>query len=184
MLPSQQHLFPGCLWLFQQDNARPCSARLITAWLHRHDVFVLDWPACCSDLCPIENVWHIIMARFQTTTTRLLSSWNLEFSNNGHRFLLNSNKLHPQVPKWFKSVIKRKSDATQWKNMPWSHYFFNGSCRHQIKDFFYRLNTISFLEMGFVRNMKVTPATEKKATMWDGSDTNKIMNIESFESLA
>ena len=41
MLPSRQP-FPGTPCLFQQDNARPHSARVTTAWLHRHRVCVLD----------------------------------------------------------------------------------------------------------------------------------------------
>ena len=56
MLPSTQRLFPGTSCLFQQDNARPHSAGVTTAWLRRHRVHVLDWPACSPDLSPIENV--------------------------------------------------------------------------------------------------------------------------------
>ena len=48
MLPPRQQIFPGTPCLFQQDNSRPHSARVTTAWLHRHRVRVLDWPACSS----------------------------------------------------------------------------------------------------------------------------------------
>ena len=34
MLPSRRRLFPGTPCLFQQDNARPHSARVTTVWLH------------------------------------------------------------------------------------------------------------------------------------------------------
>ena len=53
-------LFPGTPCLFQQDNAWPHSAQVTTAWLRRHRVRVLDWPACSPDLSPIENVWRIM----------------------------------------------------------------------------------------------------------------------------
>ena len=65
MLPSKQRLFPGTPCLFQQDNARPHSAQVITVWLRRHRVHVLDWCACRPDLSPIENVWHIMKMRIR-----------------------------------------------------------------------------------------------------------------------
>ena len=63
MLPSR--LFPGTPYLFQQDNARPHSGRVTTAWLRRHKVSVLDWPACSLDLSPIESVWRIMTRRIR-----------------------------------------------------------------------------------------------------------------------
>ena len=44
------------LHVFQQDNARPHSARVTTAWLRWDRPRVLDWPACSGNLPPIENV--------------------------------------------------------------------------------------------------------------------------------
>ena len=64
MLPSRQ-LFPGTPCQFQQDNARPHSAKVTTAWLHRHKVRVLEWPACRTDLSPIENVLRIMKRRIR-----------------------------------------------------------------------------------------------------------------------
>ena len=58
MLPSRRRLFPGTPCLFQQDNASPPSAQVTTAWLRRHRVCVLDWPAGSPDLSPIENGYH------------------------------------------------------------------------------------------------------------------------------
>uniref|UniRef100_A0AAR2KV54 Tc1-like transposase DDE domain-containing protein n=1 Tax=Pygocentrus nattereri TaxID=42514 RepID=A0AAR2KV54_PYGNA len=60
MLPSKQRLFQGRPCLFQQDNAKPHSACVTTAWLRSKRVRVLDWPACSPDLSPIENVWRIM----------------------------------------------------------------------------------------------------------------------------
>ncbi|GBM11594.1 hypothetical protein AVEN_180144-1 [Araneus ventricosus] len=44
---------PGAI--FQQDNARPHTARVAQDFL-RH-VQILPWPARSSDLSPIEHVW-------------------------------------------------------------------------------------------------------------------------------
>ncbi len=60
MLPSRQCLFQGRPCVFQQDNAQPYTAAIITAWLHSRRVWVLNWPACSSDLSPLENIWCII----------------------------------------------------------------------------------------------------------------------------
>ena len=42
---------------FQQDNARPHTARLTTAFLQQHNVRLLPWPAVSPDLSPIEHLW-------------------------------------------------------------------------------------------------------------------------------
>ncbi len=60
MLPSRQRLFQGRPCVFQQDNVKPHTAAITTAWLRSRRVRVLNWPACSPDLSPIENIWCII----------------------------------------------------------------------------------------------------------------------------
>ncbi len=60
MLPSRLRLFQGRPCVFQQDNAKPHTASIKTAWLRSRRVRVLNLPACSPDLSPIENIWHII----------------------------------------------------------------------------------------------------------------------------
>ena len=72
MLPSKQRVFHGRPCLFQQDNAKPHSARVTTAWLRSKRVQVLDWPACSPDLSPIENVWRIMKRKLRQRTVEQL----------------------------------------------------------------------------------------------------------------
>ncbi len=60
MLPSRRRLFQGRPCVFQQENAKPHTAAITTAWLCSTRVQVLNWPACRPYLSPIDNIWRII----------------------------------------------------------------------------------------------------------------------------
>uniref|UniRef100_A0A8C9ZKA5 Uncharacterized protein n=1 Tax=Sander lucioperca TaxID=283035 RepID=A0A8C9ZKA5_SANLU len=50
----------------QQDDAKPHSARVTTAWLRsKRVVWVLDWPACSPDRSPTENVGRIMKRKIR-----------------------------------------------------------------------------------------------------------------------
>ncbi|XP_071085819.1 uncharacterized protein [Haliotis cracherodii] len=42
---------------FQQDNARPHTARITQAFLQQHNINTMPWPALNPDLNPIEHLW-------------------------------------------------------------------------------------------------------------------------------
>ena len=58
----EQHMLQSKerLCLFQQNNARPHSARVTTVLLPSESVRVLHWPACSPDASPTSNVWRIM----------------------------------------------------------------------------------------------------------------------------
>ncbi len=61
----EQHMLPSRGNVFQQDNAKPHTAAITTAWLHRRRVRVLNCPASSPDLSPIENIWLIIKPKIR-----------------------------------------------------------------------------------------------------------------------
>ena len=72
--------------LFQQDNARPHSARITSDFLLNNNINVLRWPAFSPNLSPIEHLWDQIGRRVygarnpihkrQELANRLIAAWN------------------------------------------------------------------------------------------------------------
>lgn len=115
MLPSKRRLFHGRPCLFQQDNAKPHSARVTTAWLRSKRVRVLPWPACSPDLSPIENVWRIMKRKIRQRRPRTVEQLKLYIKQEWGRIPPDKlQKLVSSLPKRLLSVVKRKGDVTQW----------------------------------------------------------------------
>ncbi len=106
MLSSRRRLFQGRPCVFLQDNAKPHTAAITTAWLHSRRVRVLNWPACSPDLSPIENIWCIIKRKMSKTTTNSSAAGNLFQAKMGPISNTKLQKLITSMPRRLQTVLK------------------------------------------------------------------------------
>ncbi len=121
MLPSRWRLFQGRPCVFQQDNAKPHTAAITTAWLRSRRVRVLNWPACSPDLSLIENIWCIIKWKIRQRRPQTLQQMETYIRQEWDQIPTPKlQKLITSMPRCYTMV-----------NMPRSNYFETCS-RHQI----------------------------------------------------
>ncbi len=111
----EQHMLPSRWCLFQQDNAKPHTAAITTAWLHSRRVRVLNWPACSPDLSPIENIWLIIKWKIRQKWPRTLQQLETYIRQEWDQ--IPTPKLQKRItsmPRCLQTVLKRRGDATPW----------------------------------------------------------------------
>ena len=73
-------------------------------------VWVLDWPAWSPVLSTTENM----RCKKYDRDPRLLAPEGVYQARMGDKLLYKLQKLVTSVPKQLLSIVKRKSDATQW----------------------------------------------------------------------
>ncbi len=114
MLPSRWRLFQGRPCVFQQDNAKPHTAAITTAWLRRR-VRVLNWPACSPDLSPIENIRCIIKRKIRQRWPQTLQQLETYIRQEWDQIPTPKlQKLITLMHRRLQTVLKSRGDATPW----------------------------------------------------------------------
>jgi len=116
MLQSRRRLFQGRPCVFQQDNAKPHSAGITTAWLRRRRVWVLNWPACSPDLSPIEK-------NTSKTTTNSSAAGNLYQARMGPNFNTKTPETQNFDAQMSSNCFEKKRRCHTMVNMPPSQLF-------------------------------------------------------------
>ncbi len=112
MLPSRRCEFQGRPCVFQQDNAKPHTATITTAWLCSRRVRLLNWPACLSS---IENIWRIIKLKTSQIWPRTLQQLETYIRQEWDQIPTPKlQKLITLMLRYLQIVLKRRGDATPW----------------------------------------------------------------------
>ncbi len=124
MLPSRRRLFQGWPCVFQQDNAKPHTATITTAWLRSRRVRVLNWPACSPDLSPIENIRCIIKQKITSkTTTNSSAAGNLYQARMGPNSNAKTPETHNLDAQTSSNCFEKRRRCYTMVNMPPSQLF-------------------------------------------------------------
>ncbi len=111
----EQHMLHSRWCVFQQDNAKPHTAAITTAWLRSSRVRVLNWPAFSPDLSPIEKIWCIIKRKIHQRWPQILQQLETYIRQEWDQIPTPKlQKLITSMPKLLQTVLKRRGDATPW----------------------------------------------------------------------
>ncbi len=125
MLPSRWRLFHGRPCVFQQDNAKPHTAEIITSWPHSRRDRVLNWSVCSPDLS------HLAHHQTKNTTTNSSTAVNLYQARMGPNSNTKTPETHNLDVQIFLNCFEKKRRCYTMVNMPLPNYFETCS-RHQI----------------------------------------------------
>ncbi len=113
MLPSRWSLFQGRPCAFQQDNAKPHTAAIPTAWLRSIRVRCWIRSACSPDLSPIENNWSIIKLKIHQRWPQTLQQLETYVRQEWEQIPTPKlQKLITSMPRRIQTVWRRRGDAT------------------------------------------------------------------------
>ncbi|GFX20888.1 transposable element Tcb1 transposase [Trichonephila clavipes] len=95
----------------QQDNAQPLTAT-VSQGCHC-TVIILSWPACSSDLSPIEHIWNNLRQRFgrNTSLNELEAKLQQIWSEMSRDIIQN---LYASMPHRIASCIRARGNITEY----------------------------------------------------------------------
>ncbi len=121
----EQHMLPSRRRVFQQDNAKPHTAAITTAWLRSRRVRVLNWPACSPDLSPIENIWRIIKREIHQRWPQTSAAGNLYQARMGPNSNTKTPETHNLDAQTSSNCFEKKRRCYTMVNMPPSQLFWD-----------------------------------------------------------
>ncbi len=101
----EHHMLPSRWHVFQQDNAKPHTAAITTAWIRNRRVQVVNWPACSPDLSPIENIWRIITRKIRQRRPQTLQQLENYIRQKWDQIPLKLQKLITSMPRRLQTVL-------------------------------------------------------------------------------
>ena len=96
---------------FQQDNARPHTAKATKEWFIANEISVIDWPAYSPDLNIIENVWGILTERIYKGRDKFsnLGELKSQILSEWQKLSIDDiSNLYKSLPKKLLNVIEKK----------------------------------------------------------------------------
>ncbi len=120
----EQHMLPSKR-LFQQDNAKPHTAAITTAWLHSGRVRVMNWPACSPDLSPIENIWRILKRKIRQRQPQTLQQLETYIRQEWDQIPTPTLKTHNLDAQTSSNCIEKKRRHYTMINMRPSQLFWD-----------------------------------------------------------
>jgi transposase len=109
MIPNAHKLFGENTFIFQHDNCKVHTAKVVKKFLQDSNIEILSWPAQSPDLNPIENAWAEIKRRSKdrnpSNETELFQLMVNEWNNLGSDYL---TSLISSMPQRCQAVIKNK----------------------------------------------------------------------------
>ena len=106
---------PRPTWIFQQDNAKAHTCKVVKTWLQQQDFEVMPWPSKSPDLSWIENLWAYVanaLRKRQGLTPRnfrdaLMDEWEAVPT----RVLMN---MYNSIPRRLRACIANHGGATKY----------------------------------------------------------------------